>query len=192
MRFKTRTSQAPSLEQNLVPMLDVLMTVLTFFVIVSMVLTAEKGVNVSLTGGENQPTPDPQENLPDPLVVELNPQGQVQLKQQPLTKDNLTPLVAGYLAQNPKGAVLLKADRDLPYEQVVTLLSDLQQIGGDRVSLAMETASEVEAPLPGATKVSPTPVTSPATTSPSAATSPAAATTTGTPAGNSPDRPALD
>lgn len=189
MRFKARTSRAPSLEQNLVPMLDVLMTVLTFFVIVSMVLTSEKGVQVSLTGGKNQPPPDSQEKLPDPLVVELNPQGQVQLKQQRLTKDSLTPLVQDYLAQNPKGAVLLKADRELPYEQVVNLLGDLQQLGGDRVSLAMETASEAEVPLPGSPKASPASAASPATP---ATTNSAADSATGTPAGKISDRPSLD
>jgi biopolymer transport protein ExbD len=43
-----------------------------------------------------------------------------------------------YLQKNPNGAVVLNADRKLPYEQVVQLLGRMRDIGGDRVSLAIE------------------------------------------------------
>jgi biopolymer transport protein ExbD len=43
-----------------------------------------------------------------------------------------------YLAQNPQGVVLLSADRSLPYEQVVRVLGEMEAIGGDRISLALE------------------------------------------------------
>jgi len=42
------------------------------------------------------------------------------------------------LAQNPQGAVLLKADRKVAYEQLAQLLGKMQKVGGDRVSLAIE------------------------------------------------------
>jgi biopolymer transport protein ExbD len=43
-----------------------------------------------------------------------------------------------YLKQHPQGAVILNADHKLPYEQVVQLLGKMRDIGGDRVSLAIE------------------------------------------------------
>jgi biopolymer transport protein ExbD len=42
------------------------------------------------------------------------------------------------LQKNPQGAVVLNADRKLPYEQVVQVLGKMRDIGGDRVSLAIE------------------------------------------------------
>jgi biopolymer transport protein ExbD len=43
-----------------------------------------------------------------------------------------------YLRKYPNGAVVLNADRKLSYEQVVQLLGRMRDIGGDRVSLAIE------------------------------------------------------
>jgi biopolymer transport protein ExbD len=43
-----------------------------------------------------------------------------------------------YLQQHPEGAVVLNADRKLPYEEVVKVLGKMRDIGGDRVSLAIE------------------------------------------------------
>jgi biopolymer transport protein ExbD len=37
----------------------------------------------------------------------------------------------------PKGAVLLKADRQVSYEQLARLLTKMQAVGGDLVSLAI-------------------------------------------------------
>ncbi len=122
---------------NLIPMLDVLMTVLTFFIVVSMVLTNPRAVEVELPSSDTDPAQQQQPKLPDPLVVELTPQGQIVLSNQSLNKEQLTQQMQTYLAQNPKGAVLLNADPKLNYEQVVQLLSDMRDVGGNRVSLAV-------------------------------------------------------
>jgi biopolymer transport protein ExbD len=43
-----------------------------------------------------------------------------------------------YLGSNREGFVILTADRQIPYEQVVQLLGEMREIGGDRVSLAVD------------------------------------------------------
>jgi biopolymer transport protein ExbD len=135
MRFKNqqRGSSIPTI--NLVPMLDVLMTVLTFFIITSMVLTTQQGVDVQLPSDEAGAT---EQNSPEPLIVEVNRQGQILLGNQPISKEQLVQQMQAYLGKNPKGAVLLKADSKLPYDQVVQLLGEMRDIGGDRVSLAIQ------------------------------------------------------
>lgn len=136
MRFKSqhKTSQMPEL--NLVPMMDVLMTILTFFIIISMTLTnRQNAVNVTLPSAGNGLS---EQKTPDPLVVSLNPQGQLYLGNQPISEAQLVQPMQAYLQKNPNGAVILNADRKLPYEKVVQLLGRLRDIGGDRVSLAIE------------------------------------------------------
>ncbi|MEP0873396.1 biopolymer transporter ExbD [Trichocoleus desertorum AS-A10] len=122
-------------ELNLLPMMDVIMTVLTFFIIVSMTLTNQKTVNITLPSAN---TSTELQNTPDPLVVGLNRQGQVLLADQPTNEVALAQQMQAYLVQNPKGAVILKADSKLPYEQVVKLLATMRDVGGDRVSLAVD------------------------------------------------------
>ena len=133
-RFRASKSQMP--EINLVPMMDVLMTVLTFFIIISMTLTAQQqSVNINLpsanTGANTVKTPDP-------LVVGLTNQGTLEVANNPVTDAQLSQQMQAYLQKNPTGAVVLQADKKLPYEQVVQVLGKMRDVGGDRVSLAID------------------------------------------------------
>jgi biopolymer transport protein ExbD len=122
-------------ELNLLPMMDVIMTILTFFIIVSMTLTNQKTVNITLPSAN---TSTELQDTPDPLVVGLNRQGQILLGDRPTNEADLAQQMETYLVQNPKGAVILKADSKLPYEQVVKVLATMRDVGGDRVSLAVD------------------------------------------------------
>ncbi|WP_448565108.1 ExbD/TolR family protein [Trichothermofontia sp.] len=139
MRFKSSTpDELPQV--NLVPMLDVLMTVLTFFIIIAMTLTGQQMINVKLPTTDR--TANPQASPPttqiDSLVVGLDANGQVILDNQVISTQGLVEQMRIYLATHPKGLVVLRADRDLTYAQVATLLKTMRAIGGDRVSLAFE------------------------------------------------------
>ena len=136
MRLKRGKDSNQLPEMNLVPMLDVLMTVLTFFIIISMTLAVDKTMEVQLPTNA-APAASPPHEEPDPLVVDMTKQG-LTVKDQPITPPQLAPQVKTYLAQNPKGIAVLRADPRVPYEQVIRVLSEMQSVGGDRVSLALD------------------------------------------------------
>ncbi|HEY9635609.1 MAG TPA: biopolymer transporter ExbD [Coleofasciculaceae cyanobacterium] len=139
MRFKSQQKSSQMPEINLVPMMDVIMTILTFFIIISMTLTnRQNAVNITLPSTGNGVS---EQKTPDPLVVSLDPQGQLFLGKQPISEAQLAEPMKAYLQQYPNGAVVLNADRKLPYEKVVQLLSRMRDVGGDRVSLAIEDGS---------------------------------------------------
>jgi biopolymer transport protein ExbD len=134
MRFKSESNSSEMPELNLVSMMDVLMTILTFFIIISMTLTTQQGVEVTLPSADAGVS---EQKAPDPLVVGLNRQGQISLGTQMISKDQLAQQIVDYLTNHPQGAVILKADSELPYKDVVKLLGAIREIGGDRVSLAI-------------------------------------------------------
>ncbi len=135
MRFKTQRQDSSIPSVDLIPMLNVIMGVLAFFVMTSMMLATEQGVDVQLPSSEGSAT---EQNSPEPLIAEVNRQGQILLGNQPISKEQLVQQMQAYLGKNPKGAVLLKADPKLPYDQVVQLLGEMRNVGGDRVSLAIQ------------------------------------------------------
>lgn len=135
MRFKQGKQGSEMPHLDLVPLMDVILTVLTFFVLSSLALTRQQAVDINLPGTSAGAT---QQKTPDPLVVGLNQQGQVLLANQPANEAQLTQQMESYLAKNPKGAVILKADRNLPYEEVVQVLGQMRNVGGDRVSLGVD------------------------------------------------------
>lgn len=137
MKFKSQQRVSHMPEVNLVPMMDVVMTILTFFIIVSMTLTQSNGASVKVNLPSTQAGATP-EKTADPMVLTLDKQGQLFLGKQPTMLSEIAPQVTTYLQKNPRGAVLLQADRKLPYETVVQVLGQLRSVGGDRVSLAIE------------------------------------------------------
>jgi biopolymer transport protein ExbD len=133
MKFKHQTRQMP--EINLVPMMDVIMTILVFFILVSMTLTSSKSVDATL------PSTDKGVNTkaaPDPLIIGMTRGGQVEINNATVTETQIAQQIASYFQKNPQGAIVLKADKSLPYEKVVKTLGTLRDVGGDRISLAIE------------------------------------------------------
>jgi biopolymer transport protein ExbD len=142
-RNRHQGNQLP--EINLVPMMDVLMTILTFFIIISMTLTGQQSLNISLPQAKNSESPDAKKSekaLPKKLVVGLTDKGQAVVEKQNVSQDVLAKKVADFLTANPEGVVMLKADRRLNFKDVAELLKTLRDIGGDRVLLGIEQKAE--------------------------------------------------
>lgn len=139
MRSRRRAIGSKIPEVNLVPMMDVLMTVLTFFIIISMTLTGRQLIGIDIpnevTGTDET---EAEEETAAALIIGLNKDGDILFDDQALEFRQLTQRIREYFSENPEGKLVLKADRELPYSQVANFLTDLRDIGGNRVSLAVE------------------------------------------------------
>lgn len=135
---RRRPSRIP--EVNLVPMMDVLMTVLIFFVIISMGLTGVQINGVTLPRSVSNTDEQITENADEakPFVIGLTAQKELILDGEAIQLRNLSPRLKTYFQENPNGSIMLKADRTLPYDDIATLLDELRGIGGRQVSLAVE------------------------------------------------------
>jgi biopolymer transport protein ExbD len=132
-KYRQRRSELP--EINLVPMMDVLMTVLTFFIIIAMTLTGEQIANITLPNAKGSPSADAPP--PQRLVIGLNAQGQVNIDRQIVSNPEVTAKIQTFLRQNPQGQIVLKADRQINYRYVQNTIKMLQSAGGDRLFLAI-------------------------------------------------------
>jgi biopolymer transport protein ExbD len=136
MRFKQPDTGVPDVD--LIPMLNVMMGILAFFVMITMTLTAEESVQVELPNSADAPPPLEDTTPPEPMIVQLDPDGNLLLNQESIEVSEMEAQIKAYLTNHEDGFVVLQADLDLPYQEVVQLLQDMQEIGGDRVSLAIE------------------------------------------------------
>ncbi|MCM1985265.1 ExbD/TolR family protein [Lyngbya confervoides] len=134
MRLNRSTHRSSTV--NLVPMMDVLMTVLTFFVILSMSLSAPQIADIQLP--RNVPgKADPSEKI-TPLMLGLDAQGQIIQGNQVMESAELVKLVQTYFQKQSNGKVLLVADRTLSYGKVTQVLQGLRRLGATEVSLAVQ------------------------------------------------------
>jgi biopolymer transport protein ExbD len=134
MRFRQQSADSQLPEVDLIPMLNVMMGILAFFVMITMSLTIEQGIDIQLPEEQNQAAAT---DRPDPLVVKLDNQEQILVNDQPATEAELIQQMEAYLANNPEGVIALQADLELMYEPVMQLLGTMREVGGDRVSLAI-------------------------------------------------------
>ena len=98
MRFKNQQRGSSIPEVNLVPMMDVMMSVLTFFIITSMTLTGQRLTNVNLPGAGAGGS---EQKAQEPLVVGLNRQREILLDNKAVSETQLAEKMQSYLAQNP-------------------------------------------------------------------------------------------
>jgi biopolymer transport protein ExbD len=140
MGYSRRNQPKPMTEINLVPMMDVLMAVLTFFIVISMTLTT--GQN---TIGVNLPQTDTSAKAgvknskePEPFILGINQQGKILIQNKPVENTQLETQLKAYFKQSPQGLVVLQADKTLSYEKFAQVLGRIRAIGGDRVALAVD------------------------------------------------------
>lgn len=135
---RRRPSRIP--EVNLVPMMDVLMTVLIFFVIISMGLTGVQINGVTLPKSVESTSESTVDQTDDfkPLTLGLTVNKALILDGEVIELRELAPIVESYFAENPSGSLMLKADRSLPYDDIASLLDELRQVGARKISLAVE------------------------------------------------------
>ncbi|OLP18503.1 hypothetical protein BST81_10510 [Leptolyngbya sp. 'hensonii'] len=157
---------------QIVPLIDVIFCILTFFILASLQLTREQAairVNVPTAG-----TGDRQEL--DRRLVTIDPAGQIYLDGSPLNQEQLKQQLVGYYQLNPNGMVVVNADKDVRYDSVLQIFDLIRAIGGgDRVALGVVPGAPNQTvpispsvvPNPYGTPTSPyNPYTPPATSSP--------------------------
>jgi biopolymer transport protein ExbD len=145
-RSSKQSAQQGMPELNLLPMMDVVLTILMFFILVAMVLKMDGGKSAtvdldlpSAKQGLNEASPSPSASPVEPLVVAVDAKGAIFVGAKPVNNAQLQQEIQAYLAKNPQeGAVLLNADSQLSYAKIIEVLTEMRAVGGGKVSLAVQ------------------------------------------------------
>ncbi|HYH44417.1 MAG TPA: protein TolR [Thermoanaerobaculia bacterium] len=118
---------------NVTPLVDVMLVLLIIFMVAAPML--HQGIEVALPRADAR-------NLPlrveDPLVVSINRDGLVFLRDAPVDPDQLVERLTAQLQGREQDTVFLKGDRDAPYGKIVDVLDILQQGGIKNVGMVTE------------------------------------------------------
>lgn len=157
---------------QIIPLIDVIFCILTFFLLAALQFTSQQSIRVDLpkasTGTASQ--------APQRLLVTIGADSQLYVEQQPVSIVQLTEALKSYLQANPNGMMVLNASRSSSYDNVVQVLDEMRKVGGDRVALAtLPSSSEPvgsslttpsfplapsSTPVPGTTSIAPNPTPS--------------------------------
>ncbi|RAM50184.1 MAG: biopolymer transporter ExbD [Hapalosiphonaceae cyanobacterium JJU2] len=119
---------------NIVPMIDVIFAILTFFIMSTLYLTRSEGLPVSLPKAATTK----QQQIPTKITVTVDKDGQVSLNRKPTTVDALEGQVRTLVGSNPEALVIINADEKVGHGQVVTVMDKVRQVKGAKLAIATQ------------------------------------------------------
>jgi biopolymer transport protein ExbD len=130
-----RLPEEPDLPPQIyiVPMIDVIFALLTFFIMSTLYLTRSEGLPINLPKAG---TAEAQKSTA--VTVTINQQGQLFLNQKPTDLKALDGQVQKIIGTQPQTLVIVSADERVSHGQVITVMDRLRLLPGVRLAIATQ------------------------------------------------------
>ncbi len=119
---------------NILPMIDVIFAILTFFIMSTLFLTRSEGLPVNLPKAATAK----QQQVPSKITITVDEQGIVSLNRKPTTVDDLTAQVRALVGSNPEVLVIINADEKVGHGKVVAVMDRVRQVEGAKLAIATQ------------------------------------------------------
>ncbi len=118
---------------NIVPMIDVIFAILTFFILSSLFLTRLDGLPVNLPKAGTA-----EKQVAEPLTITIDTKGNISLNRKSIKLDELTQKMRQFVLANGEQVIVINADEKVSHGRVVTIMDRLRQIKGVKLAIATE------------------------------------------------------
>ena len=119
----------PVAEINVTPLVDVMLVLLIIFMITAPLMMAQLPIELPKSAAEDLGKP------PQPLIVALDAKGQYYIGSDVVPAAQLDAKLKALANDNPDQIVYVRADKTIPYGQVMGLLGEVGQAGFYKISL---------------------------------------------------------
>ncbi|AFZ59124.1 biopolymer transporter ExbD [Anabaena cylindrica FACHB-243] len=116
---------------NIVPMIDVIFAILTFFIMSTLYLTRSEGLPVSLPQAATGKT-----DRPAQVTVTINKNGEIFLNKKAISLEQLETGVREKLEPKTQLMVVLNADEKVNHGQVVAVMDKVRRVEGVKLGVA--------------------------------------------------------
>jgi biopolymer transport protein TolR len=140
MAFDSRNGGSGSISQiNVTPLVDVMLVLLVIFMVTAPII--QQGVTVDLPKTRAAALASQE----DPLVVGVTKDGTVYLNDNALPLADLSAKLEAIGREKPDRALLLRADRSVPYGDVVRVIAAIKEAGIQKLGMVTEPAPDAGA-----------------------------------------------
>ncbi|MTJ29802.1 biopolymer transporter ExbD [Aphanizomenon sp. UHCC 0183] len=120
---------------NIVPMIDVIFAILTFFIMSTLFLNRSEGLPVNLPKAATAKA----QSSAAPITVTVDSAGDLSLNRQPVTLETLPVKVQELMGKNTEVVVIINADQSATHGQVVMVMDRVRQVKGAKLAIATQT-----------------------------------------------------
>ena len=127
-----------NLEINIVPMIDVIFSILAFFIISTLFLTQSQGLPVDLPQANNT-----QQQTNTEITVTIQEDGKIAFNEEEnVSLEQVVAKVKQAAANSQETIVIMKADEAVAHGEVVTVMDNLRGINGVKLAIATTNPSD--------------------------------------------------
>jgi len=120
-------------ELNIIPMIDVIFAILTFFIISSLFLTRSESLPVNLPEADSS---EVQERTRITVTVEVA--GDIALNREAIALENLQTGVRDLMSTTQETVIVINADEAVEHGRVIAVMDELREIEGAALGIATE------------------------------------------------------
>lgn len=136
-RYSQRQSLSSLSEINITPLLDLAFVLLIIFMITTPLLESSMSLIIPSSGEKNPPITSSQVEM-----ISIDRDETIRLNNQLVDLGALSAELAEIKRVNPEVAVVIRPDRDLPVQKLVTLMDALQRAQIMKVGIATKTEAK--------------------------------------------------
>jgi len=122
----------PMAEINVTPMVDVMLVLLIIFMVTAPLMMAQLPIELPKTSAQELGKP------PEPLIVGMDVNGNYYIGSDKVSEADLPAKLQALAQNNPDQIVYVRADKVIPYGQVIALLGTVGKAGFYKISLMSE------------------------------------------------------
>jgi len=135
MEIGSRSNDRQVMSQiNVTPFVDVMLVLLVIFMITAPMMQQGMQVNLPKTEAKAMNVKD------EPIIVTVDKSGRAFLDKEEIPQGQLKAKLAALFAARSKKEVFLKADRDVPYGDVIRTMAEIKGAGVERLGMLTEPA----------------------------------------------------
>jgi biopolymer transport protein ExbD len=118
---------------NIVPMIDVIFAILTFFIMATLFLTRSEGLPVNLPNAETATQTNVKQKR---VTITIDDQGKLFLDRKAIAAKDLKTNIQSAKGKQNKVLVVINADRSVDHGQVIEVMDQVRSIEGATLGIA--------------------------------------------------------
>ncbi|CAI9085421.1 biopolymer transporter ExbD [Candidatus Methylacidiphilum fumarolicum] len=132
MNFRKRVG-VEQIGLQLAPMIDVILFLLSFFLLTWNLARYEADLEVKIPKAKNGELP---KRLPGEVIINITKDGQVNLNHRVVSAKELEEIIRGVIQQYPDQAIIIRADEETSYKEVIKVLDVCRAVNAWNIAFA--------------------------------------------------------